>query len=157
LYQNAPSFQASTLGTFVQFLFEPDLVNDGRPVQLSRDFLDQVSLWKKSLPARPSESQELETAWGRDPSRSQRKPVSDVPSPPTDAHQPQDGPSGLRYLLFSLPLIAGLIGAAAVFLYAKSGTLTVELTSSPSGGTVAVDGREDRRPTPLVLQLDAAG
>ncbi len=46
LNQTAPSFQASTLGSLVQFLFEAELVNESRPVQLSREFLDQVPSWK---------------------------------------------------------------------------------------------------------------
>jgi serine/threonine protein kinase len=156
LYQNAPSFQASTLGSFVQFLFEPDLVNDSRPVQLSRDFLDQVSLWKRPLPARPVEgTHDNETAWGKDPSRAGKRPF-DTPSPPTDLAHRGGGPSKARYALFALPVLAGLFGAAGVFLYLKSGNFTVELSSSPSGATVAVDGREQSKVTPLVLELDAA-
>ncbi|MBL8949583.1 MAG: serine/threonine protein kinase [Myxococcaceae bacterium] len=161
LYQNAPSFQASTLGSFVQFLFEPDLVADGRPVQLTRTFLDQVSLWKKPLPHAPLELAQGETAWGKDPSKSSSRRSSAVDegeSPITGmADQPPPMARWLRFLLLGCALGFGLaLVVAGWSVWQTTGVFFLELSSTPPGAAIFVDGTPWPKKTPTVLELDAA-
>jgi serine/threonine protein kinase len=160
LYQNAPSFQTSSLGTFVQFLFEPDLVADGRPVQLKREFLDQVTLWKKALPQAPDEPSAQETAWGRDPSKSspRRSSGEGAPSPVTsEVLAPKPMSRGLRYGLLGVALVVGLmVSVAGRSIWTTTGMFSLELSSTPSGASIFVDGSPWPKKTPAVLELEAA-
>src|SRR5207302_1153438 len=50
LHTHAPTFSASQLTYLMMYLFEQELVSEGRPVQLPREFTEQVPLWRKKLP-----------------------------------------------------------------------------------------------------------
>lgn len=161
LYQNAPSFQASSLGSFVQFLFEPDLVQDGRPVQLTREFLDQVTLWKKPLPVPPPESSPGETAWGKDPAKSagrkvgQSEPLSG--SAYTGEVERRPIPRWLRFVLLGGALGFGLaLVVAGYSVWQTTGSFYLELSSTPVGASIFVDGAPWPKKTPTVLELEAA-
>src|SRR6185503_17739568 len=117
---------------------------------LPRDFLDQVSLWKKPLPHAPLELDQ-ETAWGKDPSRSGGKRVS---AGLTAEQAVRRIPRPL--LLLGIPIVAGLLGAGAVLFWGGTGTYTLVLSSNPAGATVFVDGNAQRDATPVMLELSAA-
>ncbi len=51
LHTAEPDFTPSALAHFMGYLFEPELVAEGRPVQLPRDFLAQLAQWGQGLPA----------------------------------------------------------------------------------------------------------
>ncbi len=171
LYQNAPTFQVSSLGSFVQFLFEPDLVAEGRPVQLTREFLDQVALWKKPLPQAPLESSPgehrpprgtgEETAWGKDPAKSsgrkasQGEPMSG--SAITGEVERRPLPRWLRFVLLGGALGFGLgLVVAGWSVWQSTGTFALELSSTPVGAAIFVDGAPWPKKTPTVLELDSA-
>ncbi|MBK7858188.1 MAG: serine/threonine protein kinase [Archangiaceae bacterium] len=159
LYQNAPSFQSSSLGSFVQFLFEPDLVAEGRPVMLQREFLDQVALWKKPLPAVPTEPSPQETAWGKDPQKSSgRKSSHSGPSPVTsEALARPPLPTAVRHGLLALALLSGVgFSLAGWSIWSTTGTFSLELSSQPSGASIFIDGAPWPKKTPTLLELDAA-
>ncbi|MFZ5468789.1 MAG: serine/threonine protein kinase, partial [Myxococcota bacterium] len=61
LYTHAPTFAAGSLGLLMQYLFEEELIAEGLPVRLPPDFLEQVPLWKKTLPS-PQKSASAERA-----------------------------------------------------------------------------------------------
>ncbi len=155
LYQNAPTFAPSGLGMFMSLLFEEELVAEGRPVQLPRDFLDQVSLWKGAMPAvpRPPTIEETRLARAeRKPSRS-AVPVDDErEDSSTGAHFRPQYPRWMRPLLFAaIPLVAALLTGIGVLAYGRWSTFSIQLASSPTGALVRVDGRSDTRVTPLLI------
>ncbi len=160
LYQNAPSFQTSSLGLFLQFLFEPDLVADGRPTQLPREFLDQVSLWKKPLPQAPIEPSATETAWGKDPSKSAGRKSSageDDGALTSETMTPRQLSRGVKLGLAAAAIIAGVVLVVAGYsVWTSTGTFSLELSSTPPGASIYVDGSPWEKKTPTVLELDAA-
>src|SRR5687767_4331748 len=62
LYTHAPTFSASSLASLMGYLFEEELVKEGRPVQLPREFLEQVPLWRKVLPPPEAVASQAEAA-----------------------------------------------------------------------------------------------
>jgi serine/threonine protein kinase len=240
-YTAAPDFSSSALAHFMGYLFEPELVAEGRPVQLPRDFLSQLARWGQGLagstppplrepprrdsgstpvplPGRPSGGApasgeritqrlpavptgspppptppgSLERITQPVPSIPVERITQPVPSipveritlpvpplpiervtqpvpglpPPTPA--PEAGPLEktvpvgprrlrLRRLLLTLTpaVVATLVGIALVTVE-SAGNFSVELTSSPPGARVRVDGKPWYAGTPtLVTQLDA--
>lgn len=78
LYTHAPTFSAAALAHLLGYLFEPELVAEGTPVQLPRDFLEQLPLWQKPLPPGPdapgpSGSHDQVTTAGRASAKAKRK------------------------------------------------------------------------------------
>jgi serine/threonine protein kinase len=155
LYQNAPSFAPSGLGMFMGLLFEEELVAEGRPIQLPRDFLDQISLWKGAMPAVPKASDlpSHETRSGRSPDKKRKSAVDSevVQESWTGAHF-KAVPRWVRPLLFTaIPLLAALLTGIGVLSYARWSTFSVQLSSSPSNALVRVDGLAETHTTPVLL------
>ncbi len=162
LYQNAPTFAPSGLAMFMGLLFEEELVAEGRPVQLPRDFLDQVSLWKGAMPAVPRPgSGSGETRSGRAPERKSKRSLQ------LEAEHGQESwtgahfkaiPRWVRPLLFTaIPLLAALLTGIGVLTYARWSTFSLQLSSSPSNAMVRVDGQAETHTTPVLLtDLSAA-
>jgi tRNA A-37 threonylcarbamoyl transferase component Bud32 len=154
LNQIAPTFAASRLGLFMGLLFEEELVGEGRPVQLPREFLDQVGQWKVAMPAAPVP---LEQALP--PTRKSRPmPIvtDEIEEPPTGAHF--SAPRWIRPTLFTaIPLAAALLTGLGVFAWGKWSTFSVRISSEPTAAMVRVDGKAETQITPLVLaDLSAA-
>jgi serine/threonine protein kinase len=51
LYAHEPTFSAAQLAHLMSYLYESDLVAEGRPVQLPKDFLEQALQWRAPLKA----------------------------------------------------------------------------------------------------------
>jgi serine/threonine protein kinase len=140
LHTVAPDFPASALAHFMGYLFESELVAEGRPVRLPPDFLGQLELWSKGLPA--------DVVWPRTPSRS----MPALPPPP----EPPRKRSGLAaWVLLGAPVLAALLAAVLLFTGESTQTFSVELTSTPQGASVWVDGQLLMNHTPTLISLSA--
>ncbi len=156
LNQNVPTFAPSGLGMFMGLLFEEELVAEGKPVQLPREFLDQVSVWKGAMPAIEPPAAAEETRFVRSGAR-KSKPLIGVEDeerehPSTGAHFRADHPGWLRPLLFTaIPIVAALLTGIGVLAWGRWSTFSIQLSSSPTGAWVRVDGRAHVQTTPLLL------
>ncbi len=138
LHTAVPDFPASALAHFMAYLFESELVAEGRPIRLPPDFLGQLEQWSKSLPEAPAR-----------PSR----PSTPVPvaPPPESSELPRRRLLLQACVLFGVPILAAL-GAAALFLSNEDAkTFAVELTSTPQGASVWVDGQLLPAHTPALI------
>ncbi|KFE60985.1 protein kinase domain-containing protein [Hyalangium minutum] len=146
LHTCVPDFPASALAHFMGYLFESELVAEGRPVRLPPDFLAQLQQWSREL---PDELPRLRT-----PSRSSL-PVPTLPPPPEPPEPPRRRWSIAPWVLFGAPVAAALL-AVAFFLTREDGkTFSVELTSTPQGASVWVDGLLLMEHTPTLIPLSA--
>ena len=141
LHTAVPDFPASALAHFMGYLFESELVAEGRPVKLPPDFLAQLEQWGKGLPEEPV----------RRRSYSQLPPVAapEVESAPP----PRRWLSPASLLLGGIPLVAALLAAVLLLTGEKSKTFAVELTSTPRGASVWVDGQLLMEHTPTLIPL----
>ncbi|MHB8872656.1 MAG: serine/threonine protein kinase, partial [Myxococcaceae bacterium] len=154
LYANAPTFSSSSLTSLMQYLFEPELVGEGRPVQLPREFLEQVPLWRKVLPAdgEPRSSVQVTSA-ARGRSRSSEQ------SEDTRTEKPvrRLTRGGQKLLFVGAPLLAAAVAALLVVVIGRLGTFSVKLESRPPGASVTVDGQLSGNVTPqLISNLQAS-
>jgi serine/threonine protein kinase len=141
LHTAAPGFPASALAHFMDYLFESDLVAEGRPVRLPPGFLAQLEQWSKGLPA--------EAPRPRPPSR----PPPAEPPPPASLEPARRRLSPASWALFGLPVIVALLAGALILSEEDGKTFSVELTSTPRGASVWVDGQILPNHTPTIIQL----
>ncbi len=80
LSREAPDFSPGQLGLLLQLCFEEELVREGRPVQLPREFVERAHRWK----AGPPISEELQDAEAV-PAESQDVVAADHPDEATEA------------------------------------------------------------------------
>jgi serine/threonine protein kinase len=146
LHTAVPDFPASALAHFMGYLFESELVAEGRPVRLPPDFLGQLSQWSRELPAEPARPRTLS------PSR----PLPAVPPPPERPEPARKRLSPLSWVLFGAPVVAALLAAAFILTDDDDKTFAVELTSNPQGASVWVDGQllMDHTPAHIPLSTD---
>lgn len=74
-----PDFTPSDVSQFLQFLFEPELVKSGRPVQLPKDFVTKAERWKRGVPV-PEPAPEAPPPPGEDPEEEVPTEMVDVGS-----------------------------------------------------------------------------
>jgi eukaryotic-like serine/threonine-protein kinase len=120
----------ATLGDFMSFLFEPELLGEGQEVKLPRALLEQVPDWRKG--ARTDE------------------PVEGIPSLTTAAVVTHPTPPRTRP--WKLVALLGLTLLVGTFLAAQLGqapSFELELHSEPPGASVEVDGAPVAGTTPL--------
>ena len=211
LHTAAPNVSSRALAHFMGYLFEAELVEDGRPVLLPREFLAQMARWTNT-PAERRATRE------RTPPRGQPLPLREVTPPPTPpfagrgkritqpipavpastaspapdtspAPQPfplpadLEGPSAEergttqpvplppdlveppapetrasargagppRWLLLGAPVAVVLAATAVMLAMGSTGTFSVELSSTPPGATIRVDGRPLPSRTPALI------
>jgi serine/threonine protein kinase len=125
-----------TLGDFMSFLFEPELLAEGHEVRLPRALLEHVPEWRKGT--RPEE------------------PVESVPSVTTAAvRTPAPAPT-MPWKLVALLGVALLLGTILAAVLGRAPTFEVELLSEPTGANVEVDGTPVPGTTPLrITHLDS--
>ncbi len=182
LFANAPTFSNSHLVQLLGYLFEEELVAEGRPVPLPREFLEQVPLWQKQLPGTPGASSQVTSA-GRSGRKSRPSAVggsqrSQRGSRPgsTDetraaasshgaAHRTANGfreaqtafaGGRSKWLLAGVPLLAAVVAGGIVLAVEHYGKFSVQLTSSPPGAGVRLNGQEVPGNTPLLISGLAA-
>ena len=150
LYTSAPSFSAGSLSHLMQYLFEPELVAEGRPVQLPREFLEQVGRWRKLPPPTDTGSMPRLTLTEENP----------LPGGPESTRTEQAQVSKVKHRLGFWAAVALLVatGLTAVTVVAvrRLGTFSVRLESSPSGATVTLDGQVSGNVTPQLISNLAA-
>ncbi|MBX7097508.1 MAG: protein kinase [Myxococcaceae bacterium] len=152
LYQTAPSFSPSRLAHFMGYLFESELVAEGRPQKLPREFFEQLEVWKKPLPVTAPQSTLVETSAGRGrPAVRTSKAGLEVAASPrtSEVVRAEHGAPTRRWLLL-IPVAAMVLTGVGVTLYGRYATFTVQLSSQPPGASVRVDGRP-AEPTPVTL------
>ena len=145
-----PEFTAGMLTHFLQFLFEEELVKDGRPVQLPRDFIERVQKWKEPLPLPPEPGKS-------DESESPTEMVSVGPSAANFAPVPRFDDVPARRTRFPwgralvLLLVATLVGFGAVTVVQRLREGTLEITSEPAGAAIVLDGHPLEQKTPATV------
>ncbi len=203
LHTAAPDVSSSARAHFMGYLFEAELVGEGRPVRLPRDFLAQLARWTQSplerRALRESAPPARERPRGDD---EERTPIAEVELPPlevlaapaatgspeaalpaksrperttlplpvlpTSPDPPSAGPPphteaappralGLSWsVALGAPIAVALMATAALLVSSNAGTFSVELSSSPPGATIRVDGRQHTARTPALLTQLAA-
>jgi len=159
LYANAPTYTFSALGHLMCYLFEQELLADGLPVQIPPGFRDRLADWRGPPPGTDAS---LARGGARDP----RSPGPwSPPLPPVSRSQERTGqlaqplgpgtapprPPPLRWLFWALPLLAALLAGLVVFSAGYFGSADVQLTSSPPGAQVVVDGHPAPSVTPVLI------
>lgn len=176
LHTASPDVAPSALAHYMAFLFEADLVAEGRPVQLPREFLAQLDRWTHGPPERRTPR---EVPLQREPapeptpppgpaSRGRREritqPIPAVPGPSTPT-EPAPEPAepitepGLaapgfrlpRLVVLGAPALAAVLAAVAALVAGNTGTFSVELSSTPPGASIRVDGHPQAAVTPTFL------
>lgn len=175
---NHPDFTPSELTHFLGLLFESELVKNGRPVQIPREFAEKAQRWQRGVPvpepepeappppgedpeeAIPTELVEIEVARAvsdpqvpRGPSVDEEEPTRPIPVPVAPS-RPR-APSWVRALV--LGVAAVLVGFGAVSLALRLSRGTLEITSEPSGAIVRLNGRTIDQRTPVELRELAGG
>ncbi|MCY1042415.1 serine/threonine protein kinase [Corallococcus sp. bb12-1] len=167
LHVTAPDVSQSELGHFMGYLFEPELVDAGRPVQLPREFIAKVGRWSGVAEPPPVQTPpDAPRHLTPEPHGEPRGDVITQPLPPQPL--PSQGPSSpaplawprtLRgWALRGAPVLGALLAMWMGLLVGGTNSFAVELSSSPPGATIRVDGRELKETTPLLvtqLQADA--
>lgn len=143
LSNNHPEFTQNMLSLFLQLLFEPELVKEGRPVQLPREFVERAQKWKEPLPAAPAEGQHDES---EDPTEmvafgEARQSARSLPKP---APFPWLRAVGLL-------VSAAVVGFGAVTVLQRLREATLEVVSTPGGAEVVVDGKTVAGRTPTTV------
>ncbi|AEI68997.1 protein kinase domain-containing protein [Corallococcus macrosporus] len=200
LHTAAPDVSSSARAHFMGYLFEAELVGEGRPVLLPREFLAQMARWTQS----PLERRALREVSPpvREPAaegdEEERTPIADLELPLPEAPAPQVAPSppgadepppvsrperttlplpalapatpeaprldasapragGLpRMVALGAPIFMALTATLALLVSTSTGTFSVELSSSPPGAAIRVNGQPQTARTPALLtQLPA--
>ncbi|AFE09339.1 serine/threonine protein kinase [Corallococcus coralloides DSM 2259] len=161
LHVTAPDVSTSDLGHFMGYLFEPELVEAGRPVQLPREFIARVGRWSGIAEPPPIATPPEVPRHVSEPGGEPREPRGDLttqPLPP-QAMPPEPRPAWHRSLrgwaVRGAPVVvAALVATWLGLVMGGSSTFAVELSSSPPGATIRVDGRTLTETTPtLITQL----
>ncbi|MBU8899241.1 serine/threonine protein kinase [Corallococcus sp. M34] len=152
LHLAAPDVSSSALAHLMGYLFEPDLVTEGRPVQLPREFLAEVSRWSRPSdstpePARPVPAEPLP------PEPRGERTTQPIPEPPAPAPQRF---RLRRSAVWLAPVGVALMATSLGLFLGGTNSFSVELSSSPPGAMLRVDGRPISDTTPaLVTHLDS--
>jgi serine/threonine protein kinase len=217
LHLAAPDVSARARAHFMSYLFEAELVEDGRPVMLPREFLAQMVRWthgpaerraaresasyreltpppggrreRGPQPTASSEPPAQETGTTQPialppdltepsaPERGTTQPIAlppdltEPPAPERGTTQPIDlppdlteppapearAPSTSRGMGLPRPVVLGasvavvLVAMAVMLVMGNTGTFSVELSSTPPGATIRVDGRPLPSRTPALI------
>ncbi len=208
LHTAAPDVSPRARAHFMGFLFEAELVEDGRPVLLPREFLAQMTRWTQGpaerraprepthlreappLPEAPGQGDRTTQPITLEPPSAQdarepgptTQPICLEPFPvepsvystgriplalvPTEGPAPEEalapspsrGPGLPRSVVLGAPVALVLVAMAVMLQMGNTGTFSVELSSTPPGATIRVDGRPLPSRTPaLITHLPADG
>jgi serine/threonine protein kinase len=148
LGNNHPEFTSGMVTQLLQLLFEEELVAEGRPVQLPREFMERAQKWKEPLPAaQPGKADENEVPTEM-VAFSDPKPafprLGDAPPPKKKRGFPWAGALGLL-------VAASAVGFGGVSLWQSMQQATIEVVSVPAGAEVVIDGKALPSRTPVKL------
>ncbi|WP_164010283.1 serine/threonine-protein kinase [Pyxidicoccus trucidator] len=191
----APDVSPRARAHFMGYLFEAELVEDGRPVLLPREFLAQLTRWtqgpsERRIPREPGHLREATPLPAPSPLISVRRerttqpipvvaPSSEssaqearedtgpttqpIPLPPAPGEPPVTAkeeprasvpPWGIglpRKVVVGAPVAVVLLALVAMVAMGNAGTFSVELSSTPPGATIRVDGRPLPSRTPALI------
>ncbi len=177
LHTAAPDVSSSALAHFMAYLFEADLVAEGRPVMLPREFLSQMARWAHGPPERRAVREApppwepaselppyrelpppLPRALSDTASEARREritqPIPVVPGPAAPAPATAT-PGGFRLprpvVLGAPALAAAVLASLAALVAGNTGTFSVELSSTPPGASIRVDGQPQAAHTPTFI------
>jgi len=144
LHTAVPDFPASALSHLMGYLFESELVAEGRPVRLPPEFLAQLEQWGRLLPVEPPRP------------RTTPRSLPALPALPESPEPPRKRLSPASFVLFGTPVVAALLASVLILTGEDTKTFSVELTSTPQGASVWVDGLllMDHTPTTIPLPAD---
>ena len=140
LANNHPEFTGGMLTLFLHLLFEEELVKDGRPVQLPREFVERAQKWKQPLPPPPTPGKRDEA---EDPT--EMVSVNDAkltfgPTPKFD-ELPPPPPRFPWVKAVGLLAAAAVVGFGAVTVIQRMKEGAIDISSVPSGAEVWLDGK----------------
>ena len=149
LANNHPEFTGGMLTLFLHLLFEEELVKEGKPVQIPREFVERAQKWKEPLPPPPVPGR-------RDESEDPTEMVAfSEAARLTFSHQASKfdelpaTPPGFPWVRAVVLLIAaGIVGFGGVTVVQRLKEGTLEITSVPSGAEVILDGKPLSTRTP---------
>ncbi len=169
-----PSFNSSQLSNLLQLLFEEELVREGRPVKLPREFVERVARWKKTpnpvdhddagwvdeSDPEPDGEAPTEMAHMGQPSDEddhvETRPLQLPPTvslgdvPAVRAPRPARSPAAIRKTI-AFGVAAALFGFLGVFLVIKLTHGTIDIHSTPLGAMVVIDGQRLAQATPVQI------
>ncbi|QDE92221.1 serine/threonine protein kinase [Myxococcus xanthus] len=191
LHTAAPDVSSSARAHFMGYLFEAELVGEGRPVLLPREFLAQMARWTQS-PLERRALREMAPPVREPPGddeEEERTPIAEFELPPSQVSAPVEGrrerttlplpalpgpgappepgippldaaasrTMGMpRAVTLGAPIIVALTATLALLVSNSTGTFSVELSSSPPGAAIRVNGQQQTARTPALLtQLPA--
>ncbi|MDY7228655.1 serine/threonine-protein kinase [Hyalangium rubrum] len=143
LHTVVPDFPGSALAHFMAYLFESELVSEGRPIRLPPDFLAQLDLWGKGPlepPPRPPSLSRIPTL---------------APPPPVRPEPPRKRSWLPPWVVLGVPALALLVATGILLSNEEDATFDVEITSTPQGASVWVDGQLQPAHTPTLIPLSA--
>ncbi len=151
LRELAPGFKPTDLGLLMALAFEEELVKEGKPVQIPREFAAEVKSWRREMAEAPPEEE---------PPR--------LPAP--IVWDSDDNPLGTREMMAPEPplkrplvrvlvaLLVLLVGAGGFLAWQKLSVFSVKVSSVPPGAALTVDGTTWPFPTPTTVNgLNASG
>ncbi|WP_253987232.1 protein kinase domain-containing protein [Pyxidicoccus xibeiensis] len=201
LHTAAPDVSPRARAHFMGYLFEAELVGDGRPVLLPREFLTQLARWthrpaerrsnrdltpphpvlapgegrRETPPTAPAERRRERTTQpipavpgAPEPEPGVTQPVVQVPAaapepvtlptafpPPAPARarapSSRQGFHVPRRVMLGAPAAVVLLATVMMLATGRTGTFSVELSSTPPGATIRVDGRPLPSRTPALI------
>ena len=167
-----PSFNSSQLSNLLQLLFEEELVREGRPVKLPREFVERAQRWKKtpnpidhddagwvdeSDPEADGEAPTEMATMGHAPDEDDHIETRPLQLPPTVSLgevpvarplRASRSPAAVRKTV-AFGAAAALFGFLGVFLIIKLTHGTINVRSTPAGALVMIDGQQLAQPTPV--------
>ncbi|MDP2272926.1 MAG: serine/threonine-protein kinase [Archangium sp.] len=140
LANNHPEFTGGMVTLFLHLLFEEELVKDGRPVQIPREFVERAQKWKQPLPP-PQDPGKRDEA--EDPTEmvAMSDPKLHFGSSPKFDDVPAPPPKFPWVRAVALLAAAAAVGFGAVTVMQRLKEGTLEITSVPTGAEVFLDGK----------------
>lgn len=146
-----PDFTQVEMGLFLQLLFEEELVAESRPVQLPRTFVEKAQSWKQSPPGKPDADAPTEMVDVGDVAGAPKFPRA----PTFDRMSSPRRPPVMRAVL--LVLAAAAVGFGGVSLAVRMRRGTLDVTSTPAGAAISLDGKDTGKVAPALLgELEGA-
>lgn len=147
LANNHPEFTGGMLTLFLHLLFEEELVKDGRPVQLPREFVERAQKWKQPLPPPPTPGKRDEA---EDPTEmvAMSDPKLTFGTAPKFDEVPPPRPAFPWMKAVALLVAAAFVGFGAVTVLQRMKEGQLDISSVPTGAEVFLDGKPLPAKTP---------
>jgi serine/threonine protein kinase len=148
----APTFKQQHLSNLMSLLFEEELVKEGRPVQIPREFSELAHSWKRDIIEVPPEDEE--------PPRLPAPIIWDSDDNPLGTREMMSPEPRMKrpLKLFGAFALAAIFAVVGVFGWAKFSVFSLKVESTPPGAAIILDGQPTQKVTPATLKaLKASG